>query len=287
MIKIKVQNFIRLLTIFFVAGSIFPLSAMAGETPWQTHGQEVRSRIISAVDGLMGADAILLGLELVVADGWKTYWRSPGEAGLPPHLTLLDDSMDGMDMRFPMPKRFELFGLQTYGYSKQIVFPVYVDSSNFIDGKIQLKADFMVCKDICIPYSSQYELSQGSGAVKPSVQAVKLNAYLKKVPDTDGDAGAELNIVEAHISGAEGSEKLIVKVSANASLVHPELLPESTAPVKFGKPETRLDRDGSSVWFAFPVMTGRSKVSLKGKTICLTFDDGRGHAIERCFGLPA
>ena len=273
-------------SLFCAAVSLFSLAAVAGETPWQTHGKEVRSRIISAVDGHAGADTVLLGLELEVASKWKTYWRTPGEAGLAPHVTLMDDSVDGLDMRFPMPTRFELFGLQTYGYSGQVVFPVYVDKRNFINGKISLKADFMVCKDVCIPYNSQYELDLGEGAARPSVQAIKLQSYLKQVPDTEGDAGAALMVSDASVRGAPGKEQLVVKVSAATSLVKPELLPESTVPVKFGKPKTRLDRDGSSVWFAFPVMTGRNKVSLRGKTICLTFADGRGNAIERWVDLP-
>ena len=67
-----------------------------------------------------------LGLEFTLAPGWKVYWRTPGEAGLPPGLILDDAGTAGIQASFswPMPTRFDVFGFDNFGYENSVILPV-------------------------------------------------------------------------------------------------------------------------------------------------------------------
>lgn len=260
---------------------------MSEETEWHSHGKEAASRLISAVNGTPRGDSVLIGIELRVQPKWKTYWRSPGEAGLPPTVTLMDGSTDGVRMEYPMPTRFELFDLQTYGYEDQVIFPVYIDRRHFEDNRIRLKVGFMVCSDICIPYNVDHEIDLGDGDERPAPQKIALDLALNQVPLREGNTAGDLRILATSIQGSKGYERLLVQVQAGSDLTGADVLPESELPVKFGKPMIREGQDSSTKWFAFPVMLGSRKVSLRGDRVCLTFSDGQGNAIEREFDIPA
>ena len=87
-----------------------------------------------------------------------------------------------MDLLYPVPDRFELFGLETYGYSKQVVIPFQV--KNLPSGPITLKADFMVCKDICVPFEASYNIEAGSEGNITS--DIRVQNWLERVPGEDG-----------------------------------------------------------------------------------------------------
>ena len=74
-------------------------------------------RLVSAVTGAGDLDRLPLGLEFQLAPGWKIYWRTPGEAGLPPSLTLgLADGRElATEISWPVPMRFDAFGFDKIG----------------------------------------------------------------------------------------------------------------------------------------------------------------------------
>ena len=83
-----------------------------------------RAELLSSVEATGDVDVIQLGLQVSLQPGWKIYWRSPGDAGLPTRLLLSEDSPSEqiLTMDYPIPERFSLFGLDTYGYGDQVVF---------------------------------------------------------------------------------------------------------------------------------------------------------------------
>jgi suppressor for copper-sensitivity B len=71
--------------LFALAAALAPTRATAAAGPW-AKTDKVEARLVSAVAGVGNAATLPLGVELRVKPGWKTYWRSPGDAGLPPTL---------------------------------------------------------------------------------------------------------------------------------------------------------------------------------------------------------
>ncbi|MEP3296612.1 MAG: protein-disulfide reductase DsbD domain-containing protein [Pseudoruegeria sp.] len=93
------------------------------------------------------------GIKITLAPGWKTYWRAPGDAGIPPQLSLMGSTnIQESVTHWPRPTVSSQNGLQVIGYSDQVVFPLRItpkDASAPIDltGELQIG----VCEDVCIP----------------------------------------------------------------------------------------------------------------------------------------
>jgi len=91
-------------------------------------GLDVASaRLISAVTASGSGETIPMGLEFDLAPGWKIYWRTPGDAGLPPVPDWSkSDNVADVVMHWPVPERFEIFDIGTLGYGGEIIFPLTV-----------------------------------------------------------------------------------------------------------------------------------------------------------------
>src|SRR5690606_22310020 len=87
--------------------------ALAAAGPWVANDQ-ARLRLVSASDATGETGELRLGLQVELADGWKTYWRSPGDAGFPVSVNWSgSDNLATAELRWPVPHRFTLFGLDT------------------------------------------------------------------------------------------------------------------------------------------------------------------------------
>ena len=93
------------------------------------------------------------GIDVSLADGWKTYWRAPGEFGLPPKLEIVDrQNVDRIQIHFPRPSVFFDGKVRTIGYESRVMFPIeIVPVDNLLPASGNLLLHIGVCKDICIP----------------------------------------------------------------------------------------------------------------------------------------
>jgi DsbC/DsbD-like thiol-disulfide interchange protein len=96
-------------------------------------------------------------VEIRLAPGWHTYWRVPGEAGIPPDFDWSGSrNLAGVAYEWPRPQVFDSFGLTTFGYEDRLVLPVRLtphDPSAPLD--LALALDFGVCADICVPAEAE------------------------------------------------------------------------------------------------------------------------------------
>lgn len=285
------QKFVRIFYVLFAGVFAFSAHASAqNETGWQDHQGMISTRIIVASDEVgaafprvlgPGQDGVaLLAWEATLTDGWKTYWRSPGEAGLP--VRLFQDGQE-LDLFYPFPERFELFGLETFGYSDQVIIPFQVPLK---EGVTTLSADFMVCKEICVPFETSYEITVGGADRGTIVTDTRVRNWLARVPERTGTAPAGLTIQSVRLTGMPGHQNLIVDASAAQPLTKADMLAELDEMTQFHTPSIRLLKDGRSARFVLPAMSGKKGRDLAGKRVRLTFSDGRGNAIDRFFQLP-
>ena len=124
------------------------------------------------------------GVKIVLEEGWKTYWKNPGEAGAPLSIEFNDNSgILEKEILFPFPKRFTDYDIETIGYEKEIIFPVRLkldESKKKITSKINLQ--YLVCKDICIPISIEKNLNHSLDKSSKDIKKSVLYNYLEKVP---------------------------------------------------------------------------------------------------------
>ncbi|MBJ6371261.1 protein-disulfide reductase DsbD domain-containing protein [Sedimentitalea arenosa] len=103
--------------------------------------------------GQTGSGTYMSALRLVLSDGWKTYWRAPGDAGIPPQFDWSGSSNIGkVSYHWPTPHVFDQNGVQSIGYDRQLVLPVEVtprDPSQPV--RLKGTVEIGLCKDVCIP----------------------------------------------------------------------------------------------------------------------------------------
>ena len=177
------------LTLFLLAPSE---GVFAAASSWAVK-DEVSVRLLSAVDGVGDNQSVPMGLHFKLKPGWKIYWRSPGDAGLPPRIAWKNSkNVASARIEWPAPLRFSVLGLETLGYKKEVVLPLKVVLREKGAAALNLKLDYLVCEEVCIPYSSKLSLALPGGADKPSSVASLLAQYQATVPMRDARHGISL-----------------------------------------------------------------------------------------------
>ncbi|WP_099508838.1 protein-disulfide reductase DsbD domain-containing protein [Microvirga ossetica] len=162
---------------FFLILSLAPIAAQSLQPSASIQGFHSRARLISG--GTQG-NHWLAGIEITLDPGFKTYWRNPGDSGLPPRFDWSgSENVAGAEVRFPAPYRHEDAAGVAYVYGKKVLLPVLVKAKD--PGKpvkLVLSVEYGVCKDICIP--ARADLSLGLTDDGPGRSTIE--AALAKVP---------------------------------------------------------------------------------------------------------
>ena len=249
-----------------IALLLLPIAAFAASGP-AVEGPTATMRLLAAENGVApGAGTLSAGIEVDLEPGWKTYWRSPGEVGLPPDIDWsASENVESLELMFPVPERFEAFGIQNFGYSERVLFPVRITLSD--PGRpavLRAEAHLLVCADICVPETASLalELPAGRGVDPEAAEALAEAAAL--VPGSGEGAG--LGMTGAALDG----DALTVSLAAERPFRAVELFPEAGT-TAFGAPEIRLTDGGRSLWARFPVTSREADISTPA---ALTVADG-------------
>lgn len=153
--------------LFLVAG---PGRAQIAVDPYQ----------LSVLPGWRGADGVhVAALELRLAPGWNTYWRSPGEVGIPPLFDWRRSrNLQGVEIVWPTPRVIEKFGARSIGYTDVLILPLRVlpDRAGrdvVLKGQIEIG----VCREVCLPVDLKVSqrLPAAAGARDPRIIAALLS----------------------------------------------------------------------------------------------------------------
>lgn len=158
-----------------IAASLLPLtSAFAQEL--ETTDSIVQVRLLEGWREPDGSH--YAGIQISLAPGWRTYWRAPGDGGIPTHVSWEGSSnMKDAQIHWPRPGVFRTAGMRSVGYSDNVVLPVHVDPRTAGDIDARLTLTLGVCKDICIPVRltlDQTLPSEGSAEVTPITAALDM-----------------------------------------------------------------------------------------------------------------
>jgi DsbC/DsbD-like thiol-disulfide interchange protein len=163
----------------------------ADESPWS---EDIRSAVRIIAGTNKNTDAPLrAGIEIKMKPGWKTYWRYPGDSGVPPQFDFSNsENLKSATVLYPAPRLFKDETGQTLGYKESVIFPVVVSPQQ--PGKpvkLRLKVDYAVCEKVCVPVEGRAELTLGSGN---SAHNAELSAAEGRVPRQVSAAQAGLNM---------------------------------------------------------------------------------------------
>lgn len=227
------------------------LAGSATATEW-VKADYVEGRLISTQTATGSETDLLLAIDLKLKPKWKTYWRSPGDAGLPPETDWSGSkNLAGAELLYPAPIRFQLFGLQTFGYEKRVVFPVRVKLDR-ADAALNanLKLNVLVCSDVCVPQEVRLKLHVPTGLPDPTIDTHLIQRAVSAIPSSGREAGH--TIERAAQTVRDGVHGLSVSLRSEQPLNDIEIIPEAKPFVAFGAPAVTLspDRKFASAFFA-------------------------------------
>ncbi len=133
--------------------------------------------LVTDTDAMRPGTPFRVALRLRMAEGWHTYWKNPGDAGVAAELTIQGVKQSPID--WPTPRRIAEGSVMTYAYTGEVLLPVTVTAPS---GVIKAHADWLVCKDICVPETGDFVLDLPLGTPRPSAQAALFAAHDRAVP---------------------------------------------------------------------------------------------------------
>jgi DsbC/DsbD-like thiol-disulfide interchange protein len=157
----------------------YALPAHAGDSsPWQRDAHSA----VRLIAGSRSGGVLLGGIAFQMQPGWKTYWRTPGDSGVPPRFDFSkSDNVEAVTVLWPAPTKFDDgAGGQSLGYKQQVVLPLRI-VAKAADKPVTLRAEinYAVCDKLCIPVEARSELTFASVA---STEDGNLSAALDSVP---------------------------------------------------------------------------------------------------------
>jgi DsbC/DsbD-like thiol-disulfide interchange protein len=284
MIQNSFARFLPNLASALVLSAIAAPAKAADVSPWN-HDTRSAVRLIGAeAQQAGGAKVFRAGIELKLEQGWKTYWRYPGDAGVPPVFDFAaSDNVRSATVLWPMPVRFEDGGGMSIGYKGSVIFPLRIvpqDAAKPV--RLRLNIDYAVCQKLCIPAKGKADLVLTGKAGSQERALRDAEARVPK-PHRVGDAGA-LSVRKVWRDGSSGKPQVVVEVAAPAS-TEVDLFAEGPTP-DWALPLPAAVQGGAAGTkrFAFELDGLPSGAKPEGAAIRLTATAG-SEAVEAVFHL--
>lgn len=136
------------------------------------------------------------GVEVKLMPGWKTYWRYPGDSGVPPRFDFTRSrNVESVTVGWPAPQRFVDSGGQVIGYKHAVILPLSIKSADPTKPVvIDLTLDYAICDKICIPVEADTRLEL-DGAASPQDQAIADAEKLVPRPATLGEGAPSITAI--------------------------------------------------------------------------------------------
>jgi DsbC/DsbD-like thiol-disulfide interchange protein len=170
------------------------------------------------------------GLEIRLSSGFKTYWRSPGDSGIPPRFDWsTSENLDSVTVKWPAPVRFSDGSGHSVGYASDVILPLNVKAQDPTKPvRLSLNLDYAVCEKICIPAQGKAEL-----VLIPDFKSARSGAVMlakDKVPSPIkfGDTSSAVALTEATTQEQDGSTIIVLngtgsRVQLEAFLEGPDM----------------------------------------------------------------
>jgi len=244
-----IRLFFTLLALFCATVPALAASSLAYQS------ERLTARLITAENAVTPtAGTLSAALEITLADGWKTYWKSPGAVGYAPELDWTKSAnVADTELLYPAPKRFEAFDIENYGYADAVTFPIQIT----LDAQgsatvLSVSANILVCEVLCVPELFDLSLTLLPGeTVFDADAAAKIAEAVAQVPFTPARAG--LSQPQFWISPDE--TQLHVSMRSDTAFgadvgVFPDMGPDAS----FGPPEFTRSADGLTLTASLPVL---------------------------------
>lgn len=270
------KNFSILTGILLISVLLGSLAAgrSSAETSAEYQSAPLTAHLISAQDAVSESTlTVSAGLRIQLNEKWKTYWRSPGEVGVPPVVEWSgSENIADVEFMWPAPTRFTAFGIENFGYSDEVVFPLRVTlEKRGAPVTLSAQVQLLVCSEVCVPEEFELSLKLGRGNGIDSSSAALIGSFSERVPE---DAGSG-SVNEANAFINEDLTELIVSLRVDDPLQSPDVFPELGVGVALGKPDIRLGERGRLLWARLPILSSNTEAATEPS---ITVTDGENRA---------
>jgi thiol:disulfide interchange protein DsbD len=181
----------------------------------------VEAQLVARHTTFQPGKPIEAALRLKIIDHWHTYWRNPGDSGLPTKLKwTLPEGFTAGEIQWPYPKKLPLGPLMNFGYEGEVLHLVAIQTpTTFMPGErvtFRAKADWLVCADVCIPEDGVVTLSLTAADSTPAVNSQWEAAFARTKAALPSQT---LNDVSVVIDGMTATINVKMKAMTDASAV--------------------------------------------------------------------
>lgn len=272
------MRFIMRRTFFAISLVLLAAPVHAGETAWQEVAPGVALRLIST--GQIKADGTtLVGIEIDMSETTKTYWRVPGDTGLPTELDFAGSKgVLGHQILWPYPTRHETVDYLDYAYFGPTVLPVELMVEPGAPS-IELSAVLGICSDICIPAQAEFSLPLTDAApdrpnglrIRQALATTPMEWPGDPQPVGDVELWADAGVLAVRVEASDlDPASLIVAMDGGEPL--------------FGTPQ----KSPEPHLVLIPILGKSSELNLENQAVRLTFLTGMGaFEVKRTIKVPA
>jgi suppressor for copper-sensitivity B len=230
-----------------------------------THKPDIKADLLT---GDSEAGEAWIGVRIDLGPGWKTYWKSPGDAGLPSEFDWSGSSnLAHAEVNWPAPSRLSIQGIETVGYTHEVLFPVRIRVRDpAIETKVQLKLALYACSTICVREDRVLSTTiepDSRGFSQPTI-----DSWRARVPLMTSEVLSVLAVERS----TTGPASLRLTISSTKPLLEPDAFIDSDPPLSGDKPVVTFGLDNrATLTVNLPGMTAES---IRARLITATIVSG-------------
>jgi DsbC/DsbD-like thiol-disulfide interchange protein len=274
----KIEHIMRRILACLVTFCAIGLPAF-GATAQSLFSQRTDYAALTLHSGYADGEDRVIGLRLELADGWKTYWRIPGDSGVPPRFDWSgSENLSDVATSWQMPEVFRGYGDLTIGYTERMVVPLRLtpkDPTKPI--RVRLNFSYGVCREVCIPAGQDLGLDIPVGAEEDGRYFIDEALRVRLRPATQDQA----RVVKCAIEGA--GDRRVFKAELHVTdpfAKPPVMLVEGPEGSWFGRIKTQLTPTGFVA--VGPVETGENAWINRSDLKLTVLGEGRGFVLKSC-----
>ena len=279
--RARINSILPLFAAACLLGAAGAPTFAADASPWEGDNHASVRLVAGRAQLLTGSRLLRAGVEFKLQSGWKTYWRYPGDSGVPPIFDFGDsENIKSVTVLWPAPERFTDGSGYSIGYRDSVILPLHVLPRD--DNKpvvLRVKLDYAACEQVCVPAKAALELqlTRVEGVFDPAMLAAEA-----RVPkQTSIGSGQSLVIRAVHrVLGALRGRVLVDVATPAPTMV--DLFAEGPTPKwALPVPEPVPGTTSTLQSFRFDIDGMPPGAVVDGATLKLTAVSKKaGHAIE-------
>ena len=245
-------------------------------SPWQREAHAAARLLAGAALKTGNVTALRAGIEIRLDNGWRTYWRYPGDSGAPPTFDFAgSQNVQSAQVAFPAPERFpDGGGGNSIGYAGDVILPLRVipaDPTRPV--ALRVKINYEACESLCVPAKAAFDVMlTGHGADEAALEQAE--RHVPKRTALGSSASGTLAILSVHREPGATHERVTVEVAAPPG-APVELFAEGPTPEwALPLPEPAGSAQGATRQFTFDLDGLPPGAQAQGATLTLTAISG-------------